>query len=95
MTDHLVYEAAIDVNQSRMRSFVMLRVKPDDGSETGELFKSRLVAGGNTQEAHRDYDPNRISSSVLKSTSLRFIFIYALENGLIVRHIDEIGRAHV
>ena len=25
---------------------------------------------------------------VLKSTSLRFIFIYVLENGLIVRHID-------
>ena len=88
MKDHHVYEAAEDLKQPRMRSFVMLRVKPDDGSETGELFKSRLVAAGNTQEPHRDYDPNRISSSVLKSSSLRFIFLYALENGVLVYHID-------
>ena len=49
MTDNLVYEAAIDSKQPRMRSFILLRVKPDDGSKTGELFKSRLVAGENTQ----------------------------------------------
>ena len=75
MTDHLVYEAAIDSKQPRMRSFIMLRVKPDDGSETGEMFKSRLVAGGNTQEAHRDYDPNRISSSTKVNLAAFYIYL--------------------
>ena len=88
MLDHKVYEEATDTKQPRMKSFVMLRVKPDDGSESGELFKSRLVAGGNTQQANRDYDPNRISSSVLMSSSMRMIFCWALEHGVRVYHID-------
>ena len=88
MKDHKVYEPATDTNQPRMKSFVMLRVKADDGSESGELFKSRLVAGGNTQQADRDYDPNRISSSVLMSSSMRMIFCWAIEHGVRVYHID-------
>ena len=86
MEDNLVFEAAKDTGQPRMRSFILHQVKPDDGS--GEIFKSRLVSGGNTHQADRDYDPNRISSSVLKSSSMKMIFGFAVENNFYVYHID-------
>ena len=90
MDDNAVYIAVKDEGQPRMQSFVLIRIKPDDGSGSGELFKSRLVAGGNTQQAGRDYDPARISSSVLKTSSMKLIMCYALEWGWYVYHLDVI-----
>ena len=88
MKDNLVFEEAKDTGQPRMRSFFLLRVKPDDDASSGEMFKTRLVAGGNTQQPHRDYDPNRISSSVLKSSSMKMMMGFALENNLMLYHLD-------
>ena len=82
MIDNKVWVAVPDIGQRKMRSMFVLRIKDDDS------FKVRIVACGSSQLAWIDYDPERISSCVLKATSMKLIFCKAIEKGYPVYHID-------
>jgi Reverse transcriptase (RNA-dependent DNA polymerase) len=82
MVENLVWEAVKDVGQRRMRSMFVLKIK-DDGT-----LRTRIVACGSTQIPGPDYNIDEISSSVLKSISMKLIFCKALEMGYPVYHID-------
>ena len=82
-----MWEEVFDSGQRRIYSFVVLRIKPDDDG-TGPKYKARIVADGNKQIPIEDYDPDGISFSVLKTTTLKFLFCKAIEMGYQVFHID-------
>ena len=87
MISNQVWIEVQDIGQPRIYSFVVLRIKPNDDG-TGPKHKTRIVAGGNRQIAFRDYDPDNISFSVLKNTSLKLLICKAIELGLQIFHID-------
>ncbi len=87
MISNQVWIEVQDTGQRRIYSFVVLRVKPDDDG-TGPKHKARIVAGGDRQVAIKDYDPDNISFSVLKNTSLKLLICKAIELGLQIFHID-------
>ena len=86
MKSNKVWIEVEDTGQPRMYSFIILKLKPnDDGTD---LHKARIVAGGDRQKAKRDYNPEDISFSVLKNTSLKLLICKAIELGLQIFHID-------
>ena len=62
-------------------------LKPDDDG-SGPKDKARIVAGGDRQVPIEDYDPENISFSVLKNTSLKLLLCKAIELGYQIYHID-------
>ena len=71
-----------DTGQPRIPSFVIFRRKGDG------TMKARIVAGGHKEISGLHFDPDAISSSVLKSISFRLIFLKGIELGLMIYHID-------
>ena len=87
METNKVWEEVEDTGQRSMISFLIFRIKPDDDG-TGRKLKARIVAGGHQQVAFEDYNPDDISFSVLKNTTLKLLFCKAIELGYNVYHID-------
>jgi len=87
MLSNKVWIEVEDKGQPRMYSFIILKIKPNDDG-TGPKHKARIVAGGDRQVPDRDYNPDDISFSVLKNTSLKLLICKAIELGLQIFHID-------
>ncbi len=87
MVSNEVWIEVKDIGQRRIYAFVVLRIKPDDDG-TGPKHKARIVAGGDKQIANKDYDPDNISFSVLKNTTLKLLICKAIELGFQIYHID-------
>ena len=84
MISNEVWVEVKDTGQERIPSFLLLRRKADGSA------KARIVAGGHKEKPGVHFDPNNISSSVLKSTSFKIIFCKGIELGLQIWHIDVI-----
>ena len=82
MDTNKVWIQVEDTGQERIPSFVIFRRKGDGTA------KARIVAGGHKEIAGLHFDPDAISSSVLKSISFRLIFLKGIELGLMIYHID-------
>ena len=82
MDSNQVWVEVDDTGQPRIPSFVIFRRKGDGTT------KARIVAGGHKEISGLHFDPDAISSSVLKSISFRLIFLKGIELGLMIYHID-------
>ena len=81
MESNQVWVKVVDTGQPRIPSSVIFRRKGDGTT------KARIVAGGHKEISGLHFDPDAISSPVLKSISFRLIFLKGIELGLMIYHI--------
>lgn len=68
----------------------VFKIKPGN-STSDKIYKGRIVAKGYGQIPGEDYDPNEISSTVIKIKSLRIILALTVQGRKMLRSMDAIS----